>query len=143
MGSNFSQLPYQRENTLDRLDDLQRSLSHYSHRKSLCSAVSQQDALIPDWAELKHRKPQNHPHRGTLPPSRPYIFLQDHMYSKITPPNSTTSCGPSIQTHHSMGAKPIQSTTDVIGTASLSHDQKLVQTTFKTIRLLLMAENGI
>jgi hypothetical protein len=36
-------------------------------------------------------------HSDTLPPTRPHLLLQGHTYSnKATPPNSTTSRGPSI-----------------------------------------------
>jgi hypothetical protein len=41
-----------------------------------------------------------------------HVFHQGYIYSnKVTPPNSATPCGPSIQTHESMGAKLIQTTT--------------------------------
>jgi hypothetical protein len=51
--------------------------------------------LIPHWADLKA-----HPHSP-----------QRHTSTdKATPPNSATSCGPSIQAHESMGAIPIQTT---------------------------------
>ena len=45
--------------------------------------------------------------------SFPQCHKQDHTYSnKSIPPNSATPYGPSIQTHESMGAKPIQATTE-------------------------------
>ena len=44
------------------------------------------------------------PHHDTLPLTRP------HPLQNATPPNSATH-GPSIPTHESMGAKPIQTTT--------------------------------
>jgi hypothetical protein len=61
--------------------------------------------------------PKAQPSSGTLSPTK-------HTYSqKETPPNSVTPCGPSIQTHKSMGAKPIQMTTFYVErTSSMSCD---------------------
>lgn len=43
-----------------------------------------------------------HRHSDALPPTRPPYS------NKATPPNSATPCGPSIQTHECIEAKPIQ-----------------------------------
>jgi hypothetical protein len=58
---------------------------------------------LPQWVELSiHIKA--HP--------LTHFLQQGHTYSnKYTPPNYITLCGTSIQTHDSMGAKPIQTTT--------------------------------
>ena len=45
------------------------------------------------------------PYSDTLLSTRPRILQKSH-----TPPNTATSCRPSIQTHESMGAKPWQVT---------------------------------
>jgi hypothetical protein len=59
---------------------------------------------LSSWVELMHRtsKPM---------PTVTHFFQQGHTYSnKVTPPNSVTPCESNIQTHESMGAKPIQTT---------------------------------
>ena len=49
---------------------------------------------------------------GELPP-RPHTLQEGHTHSKkATPPNSAIPYGPSIQTHESVGAKPIHTIKD-------------------------------
>ena len=49
-------------------------------------------------------------------PTVKQFLQQGHTYSnKDTHPNSVTPCGPCIQTRESMGAKPIQATTNAEG----------------------------
>jgi hypothetical protein len=63
----------------------------------------QQKKIVPCWEELEHRRTQ------TLPPK---LFQQSYIFSnKATPSNSAIPHGPNIQTHESIGGKPIQITT--------------------------------
>ena len=64
--------------------------------------VARRRLSLPHWAELEHRTS-----KPTLTVTH---FLQGHT-SKDTPPNSVTTCGPSIQTGESGGAKAFQATT--------------------------------
>ena len=61
---------------------------------------------IPLWVALEHR--------DILQCIYMTHFLPQHTYiNKATPPNSATFHGPSIQTHESIGTKPIQTTTTI------------------------------
>ena len=67
----------------------------------LSSAGSQAESGILYWAEFEHRSPQS-------------PLLQWHTsFNEIIPSNSATPYGPNIQSCESMGAKFIQTTTDV------------------------------
>jgi hypothetical protein len=56
------------------------------------------------WVELKYRI-------SKATPRVTHFFQQNHTYSqKDKPPNSVTLCGPSIQTHEFIGAKPTYTT---------------------------------
>jgi hypothetical protein len=52
-----------------------------------------------------------------------HILQQDHMVQEWYQPNSTISFGPSIQTHESLGAIPIETTTGAIFTSRLYFQQ--------------------
>ena len=73
------------------------------HRR-LCPVGSQMETGIPYWKELKHRR-----HQPIL--AATHFLQQTHAYSNKANSNSTTHHGPTIQTHESMGPKPVQTTT--------------------------------
>lgn len=65
-----------------------------------------------DWAELDHRRPQN-PHSW------------EHIFSKVTPPNSATPQGPSIQTMSLLGAGGIPLPTTTVVDVKTGRSQEL------------------
>ena len=75
-------------------------------QNSISRSKGREGDCIPHWAELEHRRPQSPASTVT------YFLQQSHTYShKVTRPNSATPYEPSIQTHESMGAILIQTTT--------------------------------
>ena len=72
-------------------------------------------------------------------PTMTHFLQQGHTCSnKVTSPNSATLYGPSIQTHESMGAIPIQTTSPL--RRSARRLQKVSERTVEATQLLAQAE---
>jgi hypothetical protein len=96
-----------------------RGLVHYHHgtKHGSIHTDMELDELRALRLYLKAAEGDCVPHQVSKPtPTVTHILQQGHTYSnKATSPNSATPYGLSMQTHESMGAIPIQTTTLCLG----------------------------